>query len=78
MDNVLQDIDSSKIEAKLREIHSLLPNLTFTVERQKQGKIPFLDMLISVDDKGKLSSMWYKKTKDTAYCSITTCFMTQL
>ena len=65
MDLVLQDIDSSDIEAKLRKINSLHPNLTFTVERQKQGKIPFLDMLISVDEKGKLSSTWYNKPTDT-------------
>jgi len=65
MDDILQDIKRSEIESKLTAINSLHENLTFTIERQSEGKIPFLDMLITCDQHGKLTSSWYNKPTDT-------------
>jgi len=65
MDDILQDIKSSEINNKLAEINALHENLTFTIERQTNGKIPFLDMQITCDQHGKLTSSWYNKPTDT-------------
>ena len=64
MDDILQEMKSSNIENKLAEINNLHPNLTFTMEKQNDGKIPFLDMIIN-NSEGNLSSTWYNKPTDT-------------
>ena len=64
MDDVLRDIKREKIEEKLAEINNIHPSLTFTIERENQGCIPFLDMMIC-NREGKLSSTWYCKPTDT-------------
>ena len=65
MDDILQEIKSSEINTKLAEINALHENLTFTIEKQSDGKIPFLDMQITCDQQGKLTSSWYNKPTDT-------------
>ena len=64
MDDVLRDIRNNEIENKLEQINNLHPSLKFTVERQINGSIPFLDMRIT-NLNGKLSSTWYTKRTDT-------------
>ena len=64
MDDIIRDIKKAKIQEKLDEINSMHPSLKFTIERQQEGSIPFLDMLI-MNNHGKLSSTRYKKTRDT-------------
>ena len=64
MDDIIRNIKRARIEAKLQEINNLHPNLKFTCEREVEGKIPFLDMLI-INDRGNLSSTWYNKPTDT-------------
>ena len=66
MDDILQEIKrgENEITNKLTEINALHDNLKFTFERQSNGAIPFLDMLI-INNQGNLSSTWYSKPTDT-------------
>ena len=64
MDDILQNISKSRIEEKLGEINNLHPSLKFTIEREVNGSIPFLDMKI-INESGRLSSTWYNKPTDT-------------
>ena len=65
MDDILQEIKSGEITNRLAKIKALHNNLTFTIERQVNGRIPFLDMQIICDPRGNLSSTWYNKPTDT-------------
>jgi uncharacterized C2H2 Zn-finger protein len=64
MDDVIRDIKKVKIHEKLDEINSIHLSLKFTIEREQEGSIPFLDMRI-MNNSGKLSSTWYNKPSDT-------------
>ena len=64
MDDIIRSIKVREIETKLKEINSLHLQLRFTMEREKEGSIPFLDMLI-LRENGRLSSTWYSKPTDT-------------
>ena len=64
MDDILRDINCHEIEPTLTSINNLHPSLKFTMEREENGEIPFLDMKI-LNTKGKLSSTWYTKPSDT-------------
>ena len=64
MDDILREIRKDHIDTKLEEINNLHPKLEFTVERETNMSIPFLDMLI-IRDSDKLSSTWYTKHTDT-------------
>ena len=64
MDDVVCINHRDHIDSKLELINDLHPALTFTVEREKDHTLPFLDMLIH-NINGKLSSSWYRKPTDT-------------
>ena len=64
MDDILQEIKTSQINDRLAAINALHEKLAFTIKRQVEGRIPFLDMLI-MNDQGRLSSGWYNKPTDT-------------
>ena len=64
MDDIFRNIKRLLIESKLEEINNLHPNLKFTIEREENGCIPFLDMRIIHADQ-KLQSTWYCKPTDT-------------
>ena len=64
MDDVLRDIKSHQIDNKLIEINRLNPSLKFTVGRETDSSIPFLDMEIHRRN-GKLTSEWFTKPTDT-------------
>ena len=53
MDDILREMKRDEIENKLIEFNNLHPNLTFTIERQNNGTIPFLYMQI-INDNGIL------------------------
>ena len=66
MDNILKEEKREKIDQKLDEINSLHTNLKFTIEREKDGELPVLDMKILHDHTtGHLESTWYSKPTDT-------------
>ena len=63
MDDVICISKIDNIDMKLDEINTLHPSLQFTVEKEVNNCLPFLDMNI-INENGKLSSAWY--TKPTA------------
>lgn len=64
MDDIITEIKVSEIDQKLEEINSYHPSLKFTIERENNKSLPFLDMKV-VRTVDKLSSTWYTKPKDT-------------
>ena len=64
MDDVLRDISETDIEKKLEEINSFHPSLKFTMEREVQCSIPFLDLKL-IRNGEKIESTWYTKATDT-------------
>ena len=64
MDDIVCEIKPQNTQAKLEQINKFHPALQFTMEREKDGSLPFLDMKI-VNSNGKLSSTWYHKPTDT-------------
>ena len=64
MDDVMRDIDNNNVDQKLTEINCLHPSLQFTIERETNSSIPFLDMRIKRIN-GTLESTWYTKPTDT-------------
>ena len=64
MDDILRTIKENLIENKLSEINSSHPNLKFTLEVEKTGELPFLDICIE-HHQSMLSSTWYCKPTDT-------------
>ena len=65
MDDILRNIKRHQTDQKLAEINNLHPALKFTIERETDGTIPFLDMKLIHEEQGKLSSTWYQKPTDT-------------
>ena len=66
MDDILKEEKKGNIALKLDEINDLHPKLRFTVEREIDGKLPVLDMMILHDHtNGHLESTWYSKPTDT-------------
>ena len=64
MDDILREIKKNEIDQKLEEINCLHPNLSFTIEKEKDGTLPFLDMLI-IHQGTQIQSTWYSKPTDT-------------
>ena len=64
MDDIIWSIETNNIDSHLAMINSIHPNLTFTHEIPKDGRLPFLDMEI-INTNGVLSSKWYRKPTDT-------------
>ena len=65
MDDILLDVEESKINNRLTSINELHEKLQFTLERPIDHTIPFLDMKIIKLEDGKLETMWYRKPTDT-------------
>ena len=64
MDDIVCISKRNKIHSKLADINDIHPCLTFTCELEKEGKLPFLDMIL-YNDSGLLKSGWYRKPTDT-------------
>ena len=64
MDDILREIKRSQISQKLEAINKLHPCLKFTMEREEDNCIPFLDMKI-IHLGNNLTSTWYNKPTDT-------------
>ena len=64
MDDIICVADKEEIDNRLDAVNNVHPSLAFTVEVEKQGKLPFLDMVI-YNTEGQLSSGWYRKPTDT-------------
>ena len=64
IDDIIRSISKNNVESKLLQINNLHPSLSFTIETEKEGQIPFLDMKI-ICTACKLSSTWYCKPNNT-------------
>ena len=64
MDDVICDKETDEIDEQLESNNNLHENLTFTMEREKSGKMAHLDMLM-IHENNSLSSTWYSKPSDT-------------
>ena len=65
MDDIFRNIVANELIDKLDEINSYHDSLKFTHEKEKDGKLPMLDMSIQHHEDGTLSSTWYYKPSDT-------------
>lgn len=62
VDDILIIIPTRKFDILVKELNNFLPGkIKFTVEQEENGKIAYLDMLISRKADGKLSVNWYQK-----------------
>ena len=64
MDDILREIKRRETDQKLAEINNLHPNLSFTIELETDGTLPFLDMQL-IQKGNRLASTWYSKPTDT-------------
>ncbi|XP_057292546.1 uncharacterized protein LOC130621255 [Hydractinia symbiolongicarpus] len=64
MDDIIRNINKDKIQEKLNEINNIHPSLKFTIERENNGEIAFLDMSIKRTH-GNFVSKWYTKPTNT-------------
>ena len=64
MDDVLTARLKDKIEEHLEKINSFHPMLKFTMERELEGRLPFLDLCI-VHAGSEVYTTWYTKPTDT-------------
>ena len=64
MDDIILSIARGRVNAKFSEINGLHPFLKFTIETEKDGLLPFLDLAV-IRINCKLSSKWYCKPTDT-------------
>ena len=65
MDDNICNVSSNHVDAILDEMNKLHPNLHFTVEREADGSISFLDMLLTRGQDGSITVSWYRKKTDT-------------
>ena len=64
MDDIITEKQAEEAEVKLAEINTLHPSLGFTMEKEVEHRISFLEMGVT-NDNGKLSCTWYTKPTDT-------------
>merc|ERR1711965_1186350 len=65
MDDVIRNIKVSHADLKLEEINQIHDNLRFTMEKEVDGKLPALDLLLQHAEDGTVTSTWYCKPTDT-------------
>ena len=77
MDDIFCIVENENESLKFLEfLNRQHPNLKFTIEKECQGKLPFLDIMISRQDSNFVTSLFRKKT-DTGLLTnflIFTCF----
>ena len=64
MDDIVCDKKTDEVDQQLESNNNLHQNLTFTMEREQDGKMVHLDMLM-LHRNNSLSSTWYTKPTDT-------------
>ena len=63
-------IKRSNVETALVYLNSLFPSITFTVEKEQDGTLPFMDVLVSrLVDGSMVTSVYRKQTHTDRYLS---------
>lgn len=61
VDDVIAIVDEDKIDRVLNLINGICPHIKFTVERQHNGRLPFLDLMLEKGQDGKILFDIYRK-----------------
>ena len=64
VDDTFCVITKTEVEGFLSHLNSLCPTITFTVEQEVDGKLPFLDTLLHHKNNGSLDISTYRKPTD--------------
>ena len=67
VDDIFAIVKKEKLESTLEKLNSLFPTIKFTVEKEENGSIPFLDLLISRFEGGLKFSIYRKPTSNQQY-----------
>ena len=65
VDDTFCMITKMKVEGFLSHLNSLHPTITFTVEKEEEGKLPFLDTYLHRKNDGSLDISVYRKPTHT-------------
>ena len=65
MDDVCAAVNSSLVQTLQRHLNNIEPSIQFTVERETNRKISFLDVTVCRQDNGRLSTKVYRKPTHT-------------
>ena len=67
MDDIISICHRDQTEHLLEEVNCIHRNLSFTIEVEENGKIPFLDMML-IRQGPRVSTAWFRKPTDTNTC----------
>ena len=67
VDDILRTAKTSEVDSILLKVNQLHPKLEFTIERESENKIAFLDLALEHTG-NQVTSSWYKKPTDTGLC----------
>ena len=63
--DVISAVSQDEIVVLLQHLNSIEPSIQFTVERETDGKLPFLDTCVQRTTDGKLETVVYRKPTHT-------------
>ena len=63
VDDTFSFLRRSSVERVLNHLNSISPSITFTVEQEAEGRLPFLDSLVTREGDGTLTVSVYHKSK---------------
>ena len=61
MDDTCTALPMDLVDSLHQHLNSVDPNIQFIVEKEKDGQLPFLDILLSQDTGGFISTSVYRK-----------------
>ena len=65
VDDVIATVSQNEIVVLLQHLNSIKPSIQFTVERETDRKLPFLDTYVQRTTDGKLGTVVYRKPTHT-------------
>lgn len=65
VDDTCVALPSQLVDSFHHHLDSIEPSIQFTVEKEVEGRLPFLDILLSRDSKGLVSTAVYRKETHT-------------
>ena len=65
VDDTFCIMEAEHVDLFLSHINSLRPTIKFTMEQEKEGSLPFLDILLTRGKEGKVNISIYRKTTHT-------------